>query len=66
MRDIFWGVTIIAIGLYFGQSIFLGDFSALSLVFDGLGLFWLGKGALSLYRKRHGQAGPGESPGSAV
>lgn len=56
MQNIFWGVLIIGIGLCFGQSIFLGDFSPLSIAFDGLGLFWLGKGILSLVRRRQGQA----------
>ncbi len=50
MRDIFWGVLIIGIGLYFGASIFLGDFSLLSCFFDGLGLFWIGKGVVGMVR----------------
>lgn len=48
MSNIFWGLVIIAIGLVRGDSIFYGDFTVLPIIFDGLGLFWLGKGVLSL------------------
>ncbi|HEY0913610.1 MAG TPA: hypothetical protein VGE22_01950 [Solimonas sp.] len=57
MQNIFWGVVIIAIGLGFGQSVFYGHFSVLNLIFDGLGLFWIGKGVLGLVR-RDKTAGP--------
>jgi len=52
MKDIFWGLVIIGIGLFFGQSIFLGDFSILSILFDGLGLFWIGKGVLGMVKNK--------------
>ena len=52
MRDIFWGMVIIAIGLFSGQSVFLGDFSPLSFIFDGFGSFWLGKGIFGLNKKK--------------
>lgn len=52
MQNIFWGVLIISIGLFFGGSIFLGDFNVLSLLFDGLGIFWIAKGSWSVYRSR--------------
>ena len=48
MQDIFWGVVIIGIGLVMGGSIFLGEFTLFNFVFDGLGLFFIGKGVLSL------------------
>ena len=48
MQDIFWGVAIIGIGLFMGGSIFLGQFSLLNFVFDGLGVFFIGKGALGM------------------
>jgi hypothetical protein len=51
MQNLFWGALIIAIGLTFGQSVFYGDFSVLNLLFDGLGLFWIGKGVASLLRR---------------
>lgn len=60
MQHIFWGALIISIGLFLGNSIFLGDFSLLSFVFDGLGLFWIGKGALAMYGSR------GTSPSSST
>lgn len=61
MQHIFWGVLIISIGLYLGSSIFLGDFSPLSFVFDGLGLFWIGKGGLAMYRSRNAAPSPSSS-----
>ena len=48
MQDIFWGAVIIAIGLFMGGSVFLGQFTAINFFFDGLGVFFIGKGALSL------------------
>lgn len=50
MQNILWGLLIIGIGLAFGRSVFLGEFSVLNVVFDGLGTFWLGKGLWSLLR----------------
>jgi len=52
MRDIIAGVVLIVIGLAMGGSIFRGDFSLFSLFFDGLGLFWIGKGVLGIFRAR--------------
>lgn len=48
MQDIFWGAAIIAIGLVMGGSIFLGDFSLINIVFDGLGMFFIGKGLVGM------------------
>ena len=48
MQDIFWGVVIIGIGLAMGGSIFLGEFTLLNFVFDGLGMFFIGKGVVAL------------------
>ena len=48
MADIFWGVAIIVIGLVMGGSIFYGEFSAFSIFFDGLGLFFIGKGIVGV------------------
>jgi hypothetical protein len=50
MRSIFWGAVIIAIGLLRGDSVFHGDFSVLTVVFDALGAFFIVKGLLSLKR----------------
>jgi hypothetical protein len=54
MQNIFWGVVLIVIGLVSGHSLFLGDFGLLSLFFDGLGLFWIGRGAYQLYQAKQG------------
>jgi hypothetical protein len=51
MRSIISGVILIGIGFAMGDSIFLGKFDPLSIFFDGLGLFWIGKGALRLWRQ---------------
>jgi len=52
MRDIIAGVVLIGIGLAMGGSIFRGDFSLFSILFDGLGLFWIGKGIFGILRAR--------------
>ena len=48
MQDIFWGVVIIAIGLFMGGSVFLGEFTLINFFFDGAGVFCIGKGVVSL------------------
>ena len=55
MKSIIAGVVLIGIGLAMGDSIFLGDFGILSIFFDGLGFFWIGQGALHLWRQRQPQ-----------
>lgn len=52
MRDIIAGAVLIGIGLAFGGSIFLGDFSPLNLVFDGLGTVFIIKGLISVYKSK--------------
>jgi hypothetical protein len=52
MRDIITGVVLIAIGLLMGGSVFLGDFSLLNLIFDGLGTFFIVKGLVGIYKSR--------------
>jgi len=52
MRDIIAGVVLIAIGLAFGGSVFLGDFSATSIIFDGLGMFFIVKGLIKVLKSR--------------
>ena len=56
MGSIIAGVVLIGIGLAFGGSIFLGDFSLLNIFFDGLGIFFIVKGILQIVRSR--QAAP--------
>ena len=48
--DIIAGVGLIGIGFLFGGSIFLGNPTTLDYLFDGLGLFWIGKGIYRLVR----------------
>jgi len=55
MRSIVSGLILIGIGFAMGDSIFLGNFNLLSLVFDGLGLFWIGRGIFRLMRQRQMQ-----------
>ncbi len=61
MQDIFWGVVIIGIGLAMGGSIFLGEFTLFNIFFDGLGVFFIGKGAVSMMSlKDESIAGPAQ------
>ncbi len=50
MRDIITGAILIGIGLAFGGSVFLGDFSLFNLFFDGLGTFFIVKGLVGIYK----------------
>ena len=52
MHNFFWGALLIATGLFRGRSVFLGDFDAVSVVFDALGLFWIARGVLEVRRSR--------------
>ena len=55
MKSIIAGVILIGIGFAMGDSIFLGNFGILSLCFDGLCLFWIGKGIFNIWRQRQPQ-----------
>ena len=46
--DIVAGVGLIAIGLFWTGSIFLGNADAFDVFFDFLGLFWIGKGTYKI------------------
>ena len=48
--DIIAGVVLIGIGLLMGGSVFTGNPTLLDYFFDGLGLFWIGKGIYRLVR----------------
>lgn len=52
MGNIIAGVVLIAIGLVMGGSIFLGDFSLLNIIFDGLGIFFIIRGTVQIMRSR--------------
>lgn len=56
MKNIFWGAVIIAIGLVRGDSVFLGDFNAISIIFDALGVFFIIRGLLAVYRAKQQEA----------
>lgn len=62
MRDIFWGVVLIAIGLVFGGSVFFGDFGFASILFDGLGLFFIVRGVVRMIRAKQEAATPPAPP----
>ena len=49
--DIIAGVVIIGIGFMFGGSVFLGNPDLLDYFFDGLGIFWIGRGIYKMVRK---------------
>jgi hypothetical protein len=52
MKSIIMGVVLIGIGFAVGDSIFTGNFGPLSILFDGLGLFFIGKGIYTIWREK--------------
>jgi hypothetical protein len=56
MKSIFWGAVIIAIGLVRGDSVFRGDFSIVPIFFDALGVFFIIRGLVSIYRAKQQEA----------
>jgi hypothetical protein len=48
--DIIAGIVIIAIGFSYGGSVFLGNPGLFDYFFDGLGVFWIGRGIFKLVR----------------
>lgn len=62
MKDILWGVVIIAIGLVRGDSVFLGDFGVLAIIFDALGAFFIVRGLVRLRRAKQDAASPPSAP----
>lgn len=52
MRDIIPGLVVLAIGLFTGSSMFLGNFSLGAVFFDLFGLFFIGRGLFKLYSAR--------------
>jgi len=53
MRDILTGAIIIGIGFVgFGGSVFLGNFSLINIIFDGLGVFFIVKGLIKVAKSR--------------
>ncbi len=48
MGNIIAGVVLIGIGFVMGSSVFMGDFTLFNIFFDGLGLFFIGKGIMEM------------------
>ncbi len=48
--DIIAGIVIIGIGFSYGGSVFFGNPGPLDYFFDGLGVFWIGRGIFKLVR----------------
>ena len=48
--EIIAGVAIIGIGFAFGGSVFLGNPDVVDYIFDGLGIFWIGRGIYKMVR----------------
>ena len=44
MQNIMTGIAIIAVGFFMGSSLFLGHVTVFNIFFDGLGLFFIGRG----------------------
>jgi hypothetical protein len=48
--DILSGVVLIGIGFVVGGSVFMGEAAWLDYLFDGLGVFWIGRGIYKMIR----------------
>lgn len=48
LGDILGGMVLIGIGLTMGGSVFTGDPTLLDWLFDGLGVFWIGRGVVRM------------------
>lgn len=53
MWNVFWGLLIVAIGLVSGDSVFYGNFSLLTILFDVLGTFFIAKGLWTMYNRKN-------------
>jgi hypothetical protein len=53
MKNILWGIGIIAIGLLNGHSVFTGSAGLLDYAFDGLGIFFIGLGIFRMVSNRN-------------
>ncbi len=50
LGDIISGVVLIGIGFVVGGSVFMGDATWLDYFFDGLGVFWIGRGIYKMVK----------------
>lgn len=55
MRSIISGAILIGLGFAWDDSIFQGHFGVTSIFFDGLGIFFIVKGAYKIWRDRQPQ-----------
>jgi len=58
MKNILGGLVVVAIGLVWGHSVLRGDFGAISIFFDALGVFFIIRGLVSIYRAKQQEAAP--------
>lgn len=61
MRGIAGGLAVIAVGLLLNDSVFFGQFTVRSVIFDALGVFFVLRGVVSVYRAKqedHGKPLP--------
>jgi hypothetical protein len=56
MKNIFWGALIIAIGLAMRESVFRGDLTVRSIIFDAIGVFFILRGVVSIHRAKQQEA----------
>jgi hypothetical protein len=56
MTWILGGLGVIAIGLLLSDSVLLGDFTIRSILFDALGVFFIIRGFVSMYRAKQQEA----------
>jgi hypothetical protein len=52
MTSLIGGAVLISVGLLLRESVFLGDFTLRSIVFDALGVFFVVYGLVALYRPK--------------
>jgi hypothetical protein len=58
VRDLIAGIALIAVGLVWTGSVFLGDFSLLNIIFDGLGVFFIVRGLIAMNRAKRAADAP--------
>ena len=52
VRDIIYGLLLVAMGFLLGGSVFLGDFHFWPILFDGVAVFLILRGVVTLLRRR--------------
>ena len=62
MLDIVGGAVLIAIGLVRGHSVFRGEFTVLTILFDALGVFFIIRGIIRINRAKQAAVEPPPAP----